>query len=510
MAPKEVAIIGAGAGGASAAYFLKQYASETGANVNVTIFERNPYIGGRSTTVNAWDDPTEPVELGASIFVEVNKNLVKAAKDFNLSTNVMSETPSSSNGPRLGVWNGKEFVLQVSANDDWWSKAKLLYRYGWAPIKTNRLMKEVVGNFLRMYDAPYFPWSSLSETLSELGLIKTTGITGEQYLKENGVGDLFANEIIQASTRVNYAQNLPLIHGVETMVCMATNGAMSVDGGNWQIFDRMARSAAKAIHLNTNVTALRKLSDGAFKVQWKAAGASADATASTKRFDSVVLAAPYQFSNIDLDPSTSKVPDSIPYVELHVTLFASPHLLSPAAFNLASDAVVPQVVLTTLQPNERPGTNPHYESKAGFFSISTLRVAQNPNTHPTRKEYIYKIFSHKPVPTNFIAKILGLSLYDANQEISDNDVSWILRKIWKSYPYEYPRVTFEELKLDENLWYTSGIESFISTMETSSLMGMNIAKLIVDQWSREIERADNSTVTFDFAGQQQQPLKAKL
>jgi len=36
--------------------------------------------------------------------------------------------------------------------------------------------------------------------------------------------------------------------------------------------------------------------------------------------------------------------------------------------------------------------------------------------------------------------------------------------------------------LDENLWYTSGIESFISTMETSALMGRNVAKLVVDEW----------------------------
>ena len=38
------------------------------------------------------------------------------------------------------------------------------------------------------------------------------------------------------------------------------------------------------------------------------------------------------------------------------------------------------------------------------------------------------------------------------------------------------------------MWYTSGIESFISTMETSSLMGMNVAKLVVDGWERESER----------------------
>ena len=36
------------------------------------------------------------------------------------------------------------------------------------------------------------------------------------------------------------------------------------------------------------------------------------------------------------------------------------------------------------------------------------------------------------------------------------------------------------------MWYTSGIESFISTMETSSLMGMNVARLVADGWKKEM------------------------
>ena len=66
--------------------------------------------------------------------------------------------------------------------------------------------------------------------------------------------------------------------------------------------------------------------------------------------------------------------------------------------------------------------------------------------------------------------------------MNEKDVTWMYRKVWNSYPYELPRVTFESLKLDEGLWYTSGIESFISTMETSALMGKNVARLVVDGW----------------------------
>ena len=66
--------------------------------------------------------------------------------------------------------------------------------------------------------------------------------------------------------------------------------------------------------------------------------------------------------------------------------------------------------------------------------------------------------------------------------IPKNDVSWVYEKTWHSYPYLPPRVTFEDPQLEANLWYTSGIESFISTMETSALMGMNVARLITDDW----------------------------
>jgi prenylcysteine oxidase / farnesylcysteine lyase len=54
--------------------------------------------------------------------------------------------------------------------------------------------------------------------------------------------------------------------------------------------------------------------------------------------------------------------------------------------------------------------------------------------------------------------------------------------VWYSYPYAYPRVTFEDIELARGLYYTAGIESFISTMETSALMGMNVAQLIMDDY----------------------------
>lgn len=48
-------------------------------------------------------------ELGASIFVEVNRNMMRAAKEFNLNlTRFDSEADNE-----MGIWDGKQFVIQV-------------------------------------------------------------------------------------------------------------------------------------------------------------------------------------------------------------------------------------------------------------------------------------------------------------------------------------------------------------------------------------------------------------
>ncbi|KAL1595613.1 hypothetical protein SLS59_008251 [Nothophoma quercina] len=472
----------AGAGGSSAAYHLAQYAASSSTSTNITVFERNSYIGGRTTTVDAWSEPTVPIELGGSIFVDVNHILVNATRDFNLS--IASQEDSLATRldlPDLGIWDGKQFVLVTREEDGWWDKARLLWRYGLAPLKTNRLMKSAVGRFLGMYEEPVFPWKSMGEILESQGLLEITGVTGEQYLKANGIGDAFANEVIQASsTRVNYASNLAHIHGLETMVCMATSGAMQIDGGNWRIFASMLKSSsAITTHLHTHVSQVAKQDDGTYHL-------SINGTTST--FDEVILAAPLQFTNLTISPAPKHTPDAIPYVKLHVTLFASPFKLDPAAFNLNPSEAVPQYVLTTLPTTEKPLDGD--PGSPGFYSVSMHYTALNSQASPPRQEYIYKVFSVEPITPKIFTYILGQQVSDRESEGEDVNgvVSWVYRKVWDSYPREYPRVTFEEIKLDGDdgaLWYTSGIESFISTMETSALSGKNVAKLIANKWAEE-------------------------
>ena len=82
-----------------------------------------------STTVFPYDNETlEAVELGASIFVKVNKNLWRAVDEFGLErVNFEGDDDDI-----MGIWDGQEFALTVSATSrlsgasldpavlDWW------------------------------------------------------------------------------------------------------------------------------------------------------------------------------------------------------------------------------------------------------------------------------------------------------------------------------------------------------------------------------------------------------
>ncbi|CAG7921712.1 unnamed protein product [Penicillium olsonii] len=485
--------IGAGAGGSFAAYELRKLAAETNTPVEITVYERESHVGGRSTTVNAFDDPAYPIELGASIFVQVNYNLVNASRDLGLNVYSADHARPKESDDSIGIWDGSQFVFSLSNDYSWWNIGRLFWRYGMAPLRTKKLVKSTVGRFLRLYQKPFFPFSSLSDAAAAANLLDSTASSGEQFLHANDVDSLFAREIIQASTRVNYGQNLQLIHGLESIVCMATDGAVSIEGGNWRIFDGALKASAADIRLNTTVTGIVRNEDGSVSLSSK----SNTATEQThETFDEVVIAGPLQYSDISIQPSLEHTPDIIPYVNLHVTLFASPHRISPKYFGQDSNSQVPETILTTLPEGLDLGSNEAGVGPSGFWSISTLRTVDRSESEDTQQHYVYKIFSPEQPTAGFIASILGLNAENVDkdgtiEDLSKSDVSWFHEKLWNPYPVLYPRVTFEETLLAPGIWYTGGIESFISTMETSALMGRNVATLMFHSWEKNGLKSDH-------------------
>ena len=64
-----------------------------------------------STTVYPFNNKTlTPIELGASIFVKVNKNLWRASEEFDLERVDFTREEA-----RMGIWDGEQFLLIVSS-----------------------------------------------------------------------------------------------------------------------------------------------------------------------------------------------------------------------------------------------------------------------------------------------------------------------------------------------------------------------------------------------------------
>lgn len=128
---------GGGAAGTSAAFWLKNAfpaTAKSGVRVSTTLFERNDYLGGRSTVIPIKDDPELGLfELGASIFIERNYNLINATRRFNLNLTGLTELPFERG---LGIWDGKDFLFEESGNK-YWDMAKLLWRYGYSLIRVS-------------------------------------------------------------------------------------------------------------------------------------------------------------------------------------------------------------------------------------------------------------------------------------------------------------------------------------------------------------------------------------
>lgn len=290
---------------------------------------------------------------------------------------------------------------------------------------------------------------------------------------------------------MNYATNLAHIHGLETMVSMAPEGAVQVAGGNWQIFDNMVKHSSAAFHPGTTVTSIKAQQNenvdataSKYTVSTQKTGSEDPVEAYPTAFDKVIVAGPWQFAGIETpEDLIQPAIDEVPYVQLHVTLFTSTSRLSPEFFNLPPGKEAPTTVLTTMHPDDEAEPGRGAAGTAGFFSISTQRSVTNHKT--SGEEYLYKVFSPTALDAAFLSKILGVEVPETiTGKAADGEteaISWYYPHVFNSYPIEYPRVTFQDPVLRDGLYYTSGIESFISTMETSALMGKNVAKLIANE-----------------------------
>ncbi|KAE8214400.1 hypothetical protein CF327_g2215 [Tilletia walkeri] len=540
--PKRVAIIGGGASGTSAAFFL----SRAQQDIEITLFEKESRLGGRSTTVAAFANASEalnaqaaaelppeyaPIELGASIFVGANRNMARAAKLFGLNTTQGGiGLDDDDSGVGTSVWDGVNFVYE-GLDGSWWNSARMIWRYGYSPMTMRNLIADLVSTFTTLYDPTFlhrpksnpskgeskystisgFPWRSIESLASRLKFDRLTSQTAETWFYSKGVGKLFVEEIIEAATRVNYGQNTNLMHALGAGVSLAASNARSVVGGNWQVFDSFAKHSGATIlsEIEGDVTGLVKFEGGwveAVKQGWisaREAETQAEqndppkwylATRAGKGylFDAVLLAAPFHSTGIAI--LNSRAATSVPpqaYVHLHVTLLiTSAPRPRPEPFGRSGADKIARSVLTTGVGSRKGGKLPDFNSLSYLRRlprISKTAPTSNGTVHPNPSllPLSQPVSSEDNTNSDFLVKIFSpnpISDERLAELFGAGTVKWVYRKEWDAYPVLEPTQEFPPIELDEGLYYVNALEPMISTMETSTIAARNVVGLLLEKW----------------------------
>ncbi|KAI9290361.1 Prenylcysteine lyase-domain-containing protein [Umbelopsis sp. AD052] len=456
---KRIAIIGGGAAGTSAAFWISNVFGNR-INVSTTLYERSDYLGGRSTVVPIKGDPKYGyIELGASIFVPVNYNLMNATQRFNLTLTTLVDKNISE---KIGVWDGQQFLFQES-NSGWFDKVRAVWRYGLTPLKVKKMVSDVTSRWLKVYDnAPAF--TNMDQLVKALDLKREIEMTAANYYAaEKGLNERYLREIVQSATRVNYGQDLDELHALGSHISMAAAGAHSIKGGNFKIFEEFALRSGADIRLDTVVKDIQtsvEYDDNCNSITQYILQTSDGAMES---FDAVIIAAPLQSTNL----KSFRSPKYPKYKKIHVTLVAGRP--NPTKFG-KKISNVPTTIVTTGAPYLE-----HFENGTQPFTT----FAQHKFVKQT-KETVVKMFSAKRMEEDELNRLFFAR-------------SWTYRKQWDAYPELRTVETADwmPIVLDGNtedgidapgIFYVNSFESLFSTMESQTVASKNIVRLLHQEW----------------------------
>ncbi|KAL7412229.1 Prenylcysteine lyase-domain-containing protein [Mrakia frigida] len=482
---KRVAIVGAGASGSSAAFFLSRAAREAGLKdgaLEIVVYERNNYIGGRSTTVHPYGDLTlPPIELGASVFVDANLNLMRAVSEFG---HRLVPWASGDEDDSLTIWDGTSFLFTTSGGLGWWDKAKLLWRYGYAsPTRTQAAVASLLAKFKDLYDPEWLnkngAWADVEGLSKGVGFDGLAGETTKEWFEEEvKTSERWVEEMVEAASRVNYAQDVTQLHALVGMVSLAATGASSVQGGNWKIFRSFIERSKAKLHLETEVTSISPLLDlSTGSTRWllhtnsTSTSSPPPAVVEEEPFDALLFANPWHQSKVSQDEGLDGLfglMDAIPpqpYIHLHVTLLVTTASRpSPSFFNQPPSTPIPRTILTSSATHRHTGSRlPEFQS-----------ITYHGEVVEGSEEWVVKIFSYERRGDEWLRELFG-----------EGEVVWVERKEWDAYPKLPPTSTYPPIMPLGNttsFYYLAALEPWISTMETQTLSARNSVGLLAKTW----------------------------
>ncbi|CAG5123929.1 unnamed protein product [Candidula unifasciata] len=461
-----IAVIGAGLGGASSAYFLRQL---FGKEVQIDVFEANR-VGGRAAVINI---DGQDYEAGASIIHKKNRYMAEFASQFNKSDDRLSHSASF-----IGLYGNSGMVFQTS---DWQavSLAKLLWRYGFDLYTLREWTKHsLISKFERIYEFQDrgMAFTTLEDMLRAMSdsILNMTRHSLQDVLRDAGLSQRFIDELAMAALRNNYGQTTSA-HGFVGAVSLigAESDLWSVRGGNKQIVELLLKES-KASLIEAKVTSVILMKDElgtgsiAYEVEYEKTHADPNNNISSREYDIVVVATPvsgtkHRISFIDFpNPMTPFVQD----YHTTIAMFVQGRINS-TTFKLSHQDEFP-TDLFTVSPDL-------------FFNsigkLSSVNPGSRSEATGQKESAVWKTFLNK-VPTEEQIN----QLFENRSDLRLVD--------WLAYPEYRPGNDLPPFMLYDRLYYVNAIESAAAAMEISVIGAKNVALLAFNQWHGHFDKID--------------------
>jgi hypothetical protein len=105
----------------------------------------------------------------------------------------------------------------------------------------------MIGKFVTLYEPNVKTWTSVEKLNDALNWTELIAQTGAEYFQSHGVSEMFTNEIIEAATRVNYAQVRQTACPPRFLLLISLQCRMSTAFMDWKPLVLLRQTAARAL-----------------------------------------------------------------------------------------------------------------------------------------------------------------------------------------------------------------------------------------------------------------------
>ncbi len=418
-----LAIIGAGIGGCSAAYFAHKYLPDS----KVTVYEMEERIGGRVFTFNIKKMKSE---IGASFFHAINKTVCNIVKEMNLNIEKLEESME------IAVFNGTEIVFR-SSQSNLYTMLKLFTKYKLSVLRLLLSLRETNGKIKKWYEEERS--IEFWELFERIDLDKWYKMPLDQILVEMSVDKDFIDEIITPITRIIYSQNAELggFAGISSLLGVYGESMYSLEGGNDVLPRALLETSKSRVKLGCKVKSIEKTSNGSFRLL------SED---NSSVFDGVIIAAPLEVADIAVYDVAVKKSQAREYQKIYIKVMKG--TVNSRYFNLDPSNKLPSTILTSKEADP----------------ITRFSVRES-----ARDESWVTVTSTEPIGNDLLA-----DLFKNGRTLLDHT--------WKAaYPVFKPTQKIPSTFLDKGLVYLNAIESAASSLESSAFAALNSVKSVKEQ-----------------------------